>query len=633
LYLLLKCKEEKAWLKLDAVVLARILTKMAESVGHVETIDILDDIDRLLDEEKFDEVIKKSNEFLLDSSEEDDRKAMAYLYLAKGFVGLRDEVDSQIEDSPNVNVSLLKEHKKYTDKALSAYDNALGLSISDDYRYYIYSCKGDVADKAELSRDCYIEAMQSSDHDVSDEAKENYVFATNDLFSKFEDESFSEMFDYRERKFLFVVNSEKQLPGCFDKEGNIKWVFTINKIPSNIIFPMGHPLPNTLYIGHPLKPNEYLPFENATEQLFMEKVRELCYLAQCLGATEISFKKIKGLNISSSQSKELNASGTLGRKFATVSGERNFQQESSEEQGFKDGHELVQRYSPVKMPFCPDDLIWLDTDNTWKTLVKQRLNGNILSYTEKVTSYETITLTSNQLLAVKGSFEYLLVKASGSCDIKSDKTFSKTEETEWQIDMRFKPLQEFSQTNTPQIAHDTTPNTGGDNLLDMEKAYLEEIEFCLEDDGVIDEQERTMLERKRMKLGISKERAKEIEDMAVSSNDDSLTEEEFAYKEEVEFCLEESKEIDSQARKFLERKRLKLGLTKEQAEKIESMLMNSNEYTDDEKEYLEILDDVIVEGVIPDSARRLLSREIKSLGITEERAKKLESLKMKGNSD
>ncbi len=43
---------------------------------------------------------------------------------------------------------------------------------------------------------------------------------------------------------------------------------------------------------------------------------------------------------------------------------------------------------------------------------------------------------------------------------------------------------------------------------------------------------------------------------------------------------------------------------------------------------MEALDDVIEDGVIPDNVRRLLERERKSLGISEERAKELEEIKM-----
>lgn len=46
---------------------------------------------------------------------------------------------------------------------------------------------------------------------------------------------------------------------------------------------------------------------------------------------------------------------------------------------------------------------------------------------------------------------------------------------------------------------------------------------------------------------------------------------------------------------------------------------------------MEALDDVIENGVVPDNVRRLLERERKSLGLSEERAHELEELKCKNS--
>lgn len=153
--------------------------------------------------------------------------------------------------------------------------------------------------------------------------------------------------------------------------------------------------------------------------------------------------------------------------------------------------ELVQRYSPIKKPFCPEGMVWYDSDPTWQTLVKQRLNGNILSYVEHVSSIETTTVSSNQLMSLKGSFEYLFAKASGSYDAKTDKTFSKTEEIEWEIDMKFKPLQDFDNAYvTNSQATDSIDQSLNSELSEDEIAYKEEVEFCLEDASEIDAHSR-----------------------------------------------------------------------------------------------------------------------------------------------
>ena len=522
LSLFFKNSEESSGLIADAKTLANTLTEMAKSVGHVETETVFDRMNNLMNEENYDEVVDCAKEVVSDVDNDKDAKCMAYMYLSEA-LSKKGEIEQ----------------------------------MADDVR---------------SARNCFIAAMDSDDFDLKKDAKNSYELLTREI-SRDKNSFLND--DYNKRKFLFTVNNDKQIPGCYDKEDNVQWIFALGQIPDYINFPIGHPQPNTLYIGHPLKPGVYIPFENATEQLFMEKVRELCYLAQCLGAVEIKFKRIKGLDVSNSETSSIERSGEAGLKLFNVGGSCEVSGSETNTYSSKDGVELVQRYSPIKKPFCPEGMVWYDSDPTWQTLVKQRLNGNILSYVEHVSSIETTTVSSNQLMSLKGSFEYLFAKASGSYDAKTDKTFSKTEEIEWEIDMQFKPLQDF------------------------------------EDDNV------------------DASNGQAVAQIAQTQNSE-LSEDELAYKEEVEYCLEYASEIDAHSRKFLERKRQKLGISEARAKELEYMVTASQlSFTDEEKEYMEALDDVIEDGAIPNNVRRLLERERRSLGISEERAKELEDIKCK----
>ena len=545
----------------DAKTLANVLTNMAKSVGHVETETVFDRMNSLMSEENYDEVVDCAKEVVSDVGNDNDTKCIAYMYLSEA-LSKKGEKDSH------------KGMNSYMRDAIEACDQAMELCEDEDpYRYTIFKQKGEIeqmADDVRSARNCFIAAMDSDDFDLKKDAKNSYELLTREISS---DKSSFLNDDYNKRKFLFTVSNDKQIPGCYDKEDNVQWIFSLGLIPDYINFPVGHPQPNTLYIGHPLKPGVYIPFENATEQLFMEKVRELCYLAQCLGAVEIKFKRIKGLDVSNSESSCVERSGEAGRKFLNVGGSLGVSGSETNTYSSKDGVELVQCYSPIKKPFCPEGMVWYDSDPTWQTLVKQRLNGNILSYVEHVSSSETTTVSSSQLMSLKASLGFLVAKASGSYDSKTDKTFSKTEETEWEIDMQFKPLQDFDDANASN--------------------------------------------------------GQAVAQIAQTQNSE-LSEDELAYKEEVEFCLEDASEIDAHSRKFLERKRQKLGISEARAKELEDMVTASQlSFTDEEKEYMEALDDVIEDGAIPNNVRRLLERERRSLGISEERAKELEDIKCK----
>lgn len=558
---------ETSAVKADAQKIAAVLNKMVTVAGHEEETTPLEVIESYLDNNEADKAIQCINEILssTDFTDEDETKSIYYYYLGLAYAQkMTEQLDVDIAAGSE---QFSEEVDRYDGAMNSAFREALVLCTDDEFRCKIYYLNALYCLNRFQGRQMALAAMESPDFEIKQEAKDIYMNTTKHLPAYFT------QIDYNTRKFIFVLGTEKQLPGCYDKDGNIQCVFTLNDLPTSIQFPVGHPQANTLYIGHPFKPATYLPFENATEQLFMERVHELCYLGQCLGANEIRIKRLRGLDTASSEAKQLDVSGELDVKAVNVGGSFGRNTAVQNSYSSKDGMELVQTYLPTKQPYCPDDLVWLDSEASWQALVKQRLNGNILSYSLHLSSSESVSMTSSKVMSVKASFEYLVTKVSGTYDAKTDKTFSKTEEIEWEIDMQFKPLQDFDDANG-SISQATAP------IAQTQKS--------------------------------------------------DLSEDEMAYKEEVEFCLEDASEIDAHSRKFLERKRQKLGLSETRAQEIEDMVKASLvSFTDEEKEYMEALDDVIEDGAIPDNVRRLLERERKSLGISEERAKELEEIKCK----
>jgi len=109
-----------------------------------------------------------------------------------------------------------------------------------------------------------------------------------------------------------------------------------------------------------------------------------------------------------------------------------------------------------------------------------------------------------------------------------------------------------------------TSNIG---LSEDEQEYLEEVKMCLEENNEISSRERRLLDRLRTKLNISEERAKELEE---SLKAPQLTEDEQEYLEEYKLCLEEDGEISSKERRLLDRLRDKLGISVERANELES---------------------------------------------------------------
>ena len=105
-------------------------------------------------------------------------------------------------------------------------------------------------------------------------------------------------------------------------------------------------------------------------------------------------------------------------------------------------------------------------------------------------------------------------------------------------------------------------------ITSAEQKYLDELKACLEEDNEISPKERRLLERLREKLGITPERAKELED---SLSAPQLTDEEKEYLEEYKACVEDDIEISPKERRLLNRIRESLGISEERANEIETL--------------------------------------------------------------
>lgn len=557
--------------------LATIFESIAKSIETIQLENIAIEVGQLIKEKKFEEAKNICYQYINNTSDS-EAQSLGYFWLGRIFSGESRDIQKEIDLQDAVPDNLW--HKRITceKEAQEAFDQALKI-CDDEVKFIIYLNKGYVGDNPLLNRNYFIEAMQSNDYEIQHNARKGYDELTEVIVKKAnneneEQDNFCNTIEYRKRNLMFIVGNKQQIAGCYDKDELIPCVFTMDTFPQDINFPIGHPQANTLYLGHPLIPTEYIPFENATEKLFLDKIREFCYLVQCLGAEEIIIQRTKGSDISTDISNTINANLGGGRKLLEASLEGNASSKTAERTKKTDGVELIQQFHPSKYPFCPNDLIWLDSDSTWKSMIKQRLNGDIRTYSEKITSAETTNISSSQIQGIKGSMSNLLIKANASVDRSIESTFSKTEEKEIIIKIKFKPIDEFVKEESIDNNSQENKNQStkiNDTLSEKELAFLEEVKFCLEDDGKIDDNEMAFLKRKRIKLGVSEERAQEI------------------------------------------------------------IAMCTTTFSEEEQEYIDVLTDVMIDGVIPDSTRRLLAREMKSLNITEERAKEIEEFVLKNH--
>ena len=149
--------------------------------------------------------------------------------------------------------------------------------------YQEYSIYDDNKDYFNARKVC-LYVSQNAPADLQSDSKDMSILedATNDfqIYEGYYVQHFLEQ-PYNERKLIVPVQSYTDL-----SQKKLA-VVDINNLP-DINFPMGHPVANQLYVGHPYIPSKYIPFDNYELELIEDKIREFSQIMQYLGATEIN---------------------------------------------------------------------------------------------------------------------------------------------------------------------------------------------------------------------------------------------------------------------------------------------------------------------------------------------------------
>ncbi len=370
--------------------------------------------------------------------------------------------------------------------------------------------------------------------------------------------------DFAQRKLILVDSSISDLtPTSFS-------VLQKNELPK-IQFPIGHPIEKELYVGHPYNAEIYIPLQSYEFELFIDRINEFCYLLQCLGATEFKISTIKGLetDILEKQKSNIEIGGKV--KIHNADGERTKNTELNSQDSLKRQVGKIQKFSPTKKPYLPNDLVWYKNEPSWQRLFQQRISGSILEYHERISTTQKRLFSEHEYNKVKSEFKNVLVRAKIEVTSDIETKFKEQEITEWEISVTFAPINDLYGEEQKIIEiKDTTANISTTSLSNQEQDYIEMYEDAFED-FVITDDELRMLERRRQKLGLSEQRAKELAEMVKAKK--SFTKEEMEYMDEVKFCLENDKEITQDERRMLDRLKSKLNLTNEKVAELEEFVM------------------------------------------------------------
>ena len=421
---------------------------------------------------------------------------------------------------------------------------------------YEYELKADMSDDT-LERFNLLNAALTSD--ISTLRKDKIRNNINGLYSMVLDR-WKQPISIEKRRIIFIANNLDDIAGYYDATHSINHFFTIDRIPASIKFPYGQPTGNELYIANPVKPDEYVPYDNFEFTLFKDRILELKRLLRSLGATEITFTCKKGISIDEAERMEssVNAEArVLGHK-ASVDNSSEERQNRMSSQDIR--VDYIERLDSYEYPSLPEGLHWYyhDRDGEWQAIVKARLHHNQLHFEQSISTKQVSLLNEQSQMNVNAAYEGLICKINANYHREREFHVKTTEETMWRITAEFKPLSEF------ENKQNTKSDKAAITVSSTEQEYIKAVKQLLED-GEISESDRDFLNIKRSMLGISEQRASELEKSLATQ----LTEgEQFYLKKYRKYA--ETGEITEMQRHFLDDIANTYGLSSERVKQLEA---------------------------------------------------------------
>lgn len=372
----------------------------------------------------------------------------------------------------------------------------------------------------------------------------------------------------KKRQFLVIDDSLSYL------ESNAIIVLP-QELPETIHFPMGHPQEHVLYIKHPFIDDYYIPYETSEFELFKDKMDELRRVLQAMGATRITISDTKSLENSTNRKSHTNIDTNINAKINSLKGNADLTRDESSYESLLNEYGTESTYGPTKKPYIPDGLVWYPNESSWQRLFDERKDG-LLHHKLRISSKSSSSLTKIQEQKLKADFKALILHIDASLEHEATETFEQNASATWELEIDFAPLEQLidDSGNEEKPSVTTIPeNTPSNNNCETadEAAYLEEVKFCLEDDGVIDEKERRILERIRIKYNINKSRAEELEKTLIQG-----TAEEEEFRNAVREYLEDG-ELTEKDNALLARLANRLGIAHERAEELKKQIIIKDE--------------------------------------------------------
>lgn len=162
---------------------------------------------------------------------------------------------------------------------------------------------------------------------------------------------------------------------------------------SDLRLPPPHPLPRTVYIGHPLVPRQYYPAAFFHRYLIEHKFAELLRLLTALGASSIRVQQVQGRR--KDDLIEAVIGGVPGLDAQAKSKKRVFSRSQLAWSGTLPGH---------RKPHLPEgELVWHEWEPMWKHIAEARIRYGQREFSLALRHDDSMGVDRDLKAAIKGA--------------------------------------------------------------------------------------------------------------------------------------------------------------------------------------------------------------------------------------
>lgn len=321
--------------------------------------------------------------------------------------------------------------------ALKAANASLAIFEDDNTRVL----KGIIMGQGRNAQDTYA-AMQEVIHYKNEERAESPYLSTSHIEEEFSllQTTFAQNFlslPLQQRKHLVVCDELTYLPHSFR-------VLPIAEIPTDVKFPAGHPVGNTLYVCHPYRIDYYIPYETYEVEILRDEIEEFKTIMDHLGAKHIDYSDIfeNGEESSRQHQHEMHGGADYAGQY---SGNGSYDSEESSDisRKLRSTLEGSEDFLLSGMPMLPRDLVWYSHRMEWQRKCESRLAGRLVHSEFTICTSSSEMTTESERKKIEADLNILLAKANGGTEGSKSQTLKREKERTWKVNVDFYPLSDY----------------------------------------------------------------------------------------------------------------------------------------------------------------------------------------------